>query len=118
MLIMHCKNIREDSAIDLPLMSLQVLEKTEQQDIYRLSESCELTDMLNILVNFDKNTLIICFTDWRGLYRNGYSLSHAKFFFLNEYITNILNKLNIALFSVVMTSDTMYAIDMVNAKLI
>ena len=118
MLIMHCKNIREDSKMDLPLMSLQVIEKTKQQDIYRLSESSELTDMLNILLNFDKNTLIICFTDWRGLYRNGYSLSHAKFFFLNEYITNILNKLNIALFSVVMTSDTMYAIDMVNAKLI
>tara|TARA_Y100001970_G_scaffold249414_1_gene319863 strand:+ start:361 stop:1050 length:690 start_codon:yes stop_codon:yes gene_type:complete len=116
MLIMHCKNIRKDIAIDLPLMSLQVLYKTERQDIYKLSESYELTDILNILVHVNKNTFIVCFTDWRNLYRTGYSFSHAKFLLLNEYIINILNKLNISLFSVVMTADTMYAIDIINVN--
>ena len=114
MLIMHCKNIRKDSKIDLPLMSLQIIEKTEPQNIYRLLESVELTELLDIFLNFNKNTLIICFTDWRGLYRNGFSLSHATFFFLNEYIKIMMNKLNISIMSIVMTSDMMYSIDLVN----
>ena len=114
MLIMHCKNIRKDSKIDLPLMSLQIIEKTEPQNIYRLLESVELTELLDIFLNFNKNTLIICFTDWRGLYRNGFSLSHATFFFLNEYIKIMMNKLNISIMSIVMTSEMMYSIDLVN----
>jgi len=114
MRIMHCKNIRGDSIEDLPLMSLQIIDKTEKQNVYTLSESIELTDLMNIFLNFNKDTLVVCFTDWRALYRKGYSLSHAHFFFINEFIKNIINNLNVIIMSVVMTKERMYAIDMVN----
>ena len=112
--VLHCKNIRNNSQIDLPLVSLQVIDKTETQDVYKLSESKELLDLSDIFLNFDKSIKIITFTDWRDLYRNGYSLSHAEFLFLNDYIKMLINKLNVHIFSITMTKDKMYAMDLVN----
>lgn len=112
--LMHIKNTRGNSKDDVPLMSLQMIEIDKPRCIYKLSDSYELEDFVDLLFKFNEETMVICFTDWRDLYRNGFSLSHAKFFFLNNYITKIINKIHVYIFSITMMSDTMFAIDMVN----
>ena len=39
-------------------MTLQMIDKTNFQDIYKLSESVELFDLTDILLNFDKIPVI------------------------------------------------------------
>jgi hypothetical protein len=114
--LLHVKNTRNGKNIDVPLMSLQMIDLKAPRSIYKLSESTKLTNVLSLFSNINDRTAVVCFTDWRSLYRSGYSLSHAKFFFLNDSVQKIVNKLHISIFSIVITSDKMYAIDMVNTE--
>jgi len=113
--IFHCKNIRNGSTEDLPLFSIQVINSSRKnkKDIYRLSDSKELTTIYDFIIDLDINSYIVAFTDWRGLYRNGFSLSKAKFINLNPFTKIWLHHFNLfTIYSIVITSNTMYSIDL------
>ena len=113
--IFHCKNIRNSSTEDLPLFSLQVINSSrkKKKDIYKLSDSKELTNVYDFIIDSDINSYVVAFTDWRGLYRNGFSLSKAKFINLNTFTKLWLRRFNLfTIYSIVITTDTMYSIDL------
>lgn len=118
--IFHCKNIRNSSTEDLPLVSLQVIDsyRNNKQEIYRLSDSKELTSIYDFIMDIDVNTYIVGFTDWRDLYRMGVSFYNAKFLSLSASTKIWLHCLNfVGMYSIVITGDTMYSTDLLQFPL-
>ncbi|MAP67405.1 MAG: hypothetical protein CMF80_06895 [Candidatus Marinimicrobia bacterium] len=111
-LIIHCKNVRKEMKLDIPLITLQIIHhRGPHEDVYRIKDSYELENFIELFFLVSNKTKIICFTDWRILYRKGYSFSHIRCFFINHIIKKILNKLFVSIIPIIITENYMYALN-------
>lgn len=113
--VMHCKSVRNKSKENLPLFTLQSIHShRENQTIYKLANSEEIIDPIKFLINYDIHTYVIGFTDWRDLYRSGYSLSNSNFLLNDKNIRTILRYINVySLFAIVTDDNNLYSIDLI-----
>ena len=118
MKVMHCKNTRNDSKDDLPLFSIQSINShRENPTIYKMINSKEVTDIANFIIDYDIHTYSIGFTDWRDLYRSGYSLSDSNFLMNDKKIQTMLHHMNVySIFAIVTDGKNLYSVDLLHHR--
>jgi len=116
--VMHCKNTRNDSKDDLPLFSIQSINShRENQTIYKMINSEEVTNIADFIIDYDIHTYSIGFTDWRDLYRSGYSLSDSNFIMNDKKTRLMLDHINVySIFAIVTDDNNLYSVDLIHHR--
>ena len=110
--MLHWKNIRNGSTLDIALMALQMsIADRNKQSTYRLKGFQEVEDVSDLFLICKPTTYFIFFTDWRYLYRQGFSCKRGKILLINKDMKNLLHKSIVSSYAIIMTETMMFSID-------
>ena len=110
--ILHWKNIRGSSTLDKPLIELKMMcVNSNNTGIYNIKNFETIKEIFDIIPMLKKKYYFMMFTDWRDLYRNGYSCIDAKVLIMQLFNKELINKYIIVSNAILVTDEHMYSIN-------